>query len=147
MQPPPSSGNGSVWHRNSSFGRRLEGTGWNLAPVHRRSESGAESPPSVDSGARSKVLREIRGPDDSPCIALVGPSSRPRFMSRGTGSDPILALIGCGAIAEALHLPALARRHASVASRMVLVDRDTRRAETLARRFGAGSVCADYREI
>lgn len=68
-------------------------------------------------------------------------------MSRGTGSDPIIALIGCGAISEALHLPALARRHASVASRMVLVDRDTQRARALAERFGAGSVCADYREI
>ena len=68
-------------------------------------------------------------------------------MSHDAGSDPIIALIGCGAIAEALHLPALARRHRSVASRMVLVDPDTDRAEALARRFGAASVCADYREV
>jgi predicted dehydrogenase len=67
-------------------------------------------------------------------------------MSRDSGSDPILAVIGCGAIAEALHLPALARRR-SVASRMILVDPDTERARALAQRFGAASVCADYREV
>jgi predicted dehydrogenase len=66
-------------------------------------------------------------------------------MSRETGSDPTIAVIGCGAIAEALHLPALAR-HPGVASRMVLVDRDTDRARSLADKYGAGSVCADYGE-
>lgn len=67
-------------------------------------------------------------------------------MSRDPGSDPIIAVIGCGAIAEALHLPALAR-HRSVASRMLLVDPDTDRARAFADRFGAASVCADHREI
>ncbi|MGH0037028.1 MAG: Gfo/Idh/MocA family protein [Myxococcota bacterium] len=59
---------------------------------------------------------------------------------------PRIALIGCGAIAEAFHLPALAR-HASSLSEWILVDPDQERAGELAARFGASGTAADYREV
>lgn len=67
-------------------------------------------------------------------------------MSGSASSDPVIALIGCGAIADAFHLPALAR-HRVVVSRAILVDPDTDRARALAEKYGAGSVCGDYREV
>jgi len=59
---------------------------------------------------------------------------------------PRLAVIGCGAIAEMFHLPALAR-HPAVMRNLVLVDPNRSRAETLAGRFGAGRVAADFRAV
>lgn len=57
-----------------------------------------------------------------------------------------LALIGCGAIAESFYLPALVRRP-KAAERVILVDRDGERLETLCRRFGLRRASTDYREV
>lgn len=59
---------------------------------------------------------------------------------------PRLALVGCGAIAELYHLPALAR-HPALLERLVLVDTSVARASELAARFGAGRVESDYRRV
>lgn len=50
---------------------------------------------------------------------------------------PRIAVVGCGAIAEAFHIPALAADPA-VLSALVLVDPDQDRASALSRRFGTG---------
>jgi len=67
-------------------------------------------------------------------------------MPRALNKPPTIALIGCGAISEALHLPGLLR-HPEVRSRLVLVDPATDRAAELAKRHGIVDVCADYREV
>ena len=59
---------------------------------------------------------------------------------------PPIAVIGCGAIAAALHLPALAR-HPPVMRRLVLVDRDERRLAELADRYGIATTARDYHEV
>ncbi len=59
---------------------------------------------------------------------------------------PSLAIIGCGAIVEAFHLPALAR-YPEVMRRVALVDKDLGRAARLAERFGAGRTEHNYRAI
>ena len=61
-------------------------------------------------------------------------------------SAPSLALVGCGAIAEAFYLPALQKRPDLLAS-LVLVDRNRDRAEALRAECGAGSVSTDHNEI
>lgn len=58
---------------------------------------------------------------------------------------PTIAVIGCGAIAERYHLPALAA-DPDVLAQLILVDRDADRARALADRFGAGRWTGDYRE-
>lgn len=63
-----------------------------------------------------------------------------------SGAAPRLALIGCGAIAERYHLPALAR-HPTVLAQLVLVDADEARANEVAERFGAGAVSVDHRRV
>ncbi|HET9768698.1 MAG TPA: Gfo/Idh/MocA family oxidoreductase [Thermoanaerobaculia bacterium] len=56
-----------------------------------------------------------------------------------------IAVVGCGAVAQLHHLPALAAsRHASAAA---LIDRDLERAQALARRFGVLRVAADVAEV
>jgi predicted dehydrogenase/nucleoside-diphosphate-sugar epimerase len=67
-------------------------------------------------------------------------------VTRASEPTPRIAVVGCGAIAEAFHVPALAR-HESIRSELVLVDPDLPRARDLARRFGAGGACADIREV
>jgi predicted dehydrogenase len=59
---------------------------------------------------------------------------------RSPGDGVRFAVVGCGAVTESLHLPALAR-----AGRVptVLVDRDLSRAEELAARFGVPRAEAD----
>lgn len=59
---------------------------------------------------------------------------------------PRIAVVGCGAIAELFHLPAL-RRHADVMARAVLVDPNTERAAELAKRFGAAGSAASLDEV
>jgi predicted dehydrogenase len=59
---------------------------------------------------------------------------------------PTIALIGCGAIAERYHLPALASDR-DVITQLILVDRDQDRARALADRFGVSRWAADYREF
>jgi predicted dehydrogenase len=61
-------------------------------------------------------------------------------------STPRVAIVGCGAIAELFHLPALAR-HPAVCRALVLVDPNRPRAEALAQRFGAGRVATDLRTV
>lgn len=59
---------------------------------------------------------------------------------------PAVAVIGCGAIARTLHVPALVE-HPGVRERLVLVDQDLDRARELARAFGVDSVAQDYRDV
>lgn len=56
-----------------------------------------------------------------------------------------IALIGCGAIARALHLPALARLP-QVLDNLVLVDPDLDRARSLGDDFGVASVAPRYQD-
>ena len=58
---------------------------------------------------------------------------------------PRIALIGCGAIAEAYYLPALAR-HPAVMRNLILVDNDLARAHQMASKFNGNYVLSDYRE-
>jgi predicted dehydrogenase len=60
-------------------------------------------------------------------------------------SSPRIAVVGCGAIARSFHLPALVR-HADVARRLIVVDRDADRARSVAAEFGVtrtATSCAD----
>lgn len=55
-----------------------------------------------------------------------------------------LAIVGCGAVAEIGHLPAL--KEAACFDTVALVDRQLARAESLARDFGVPRAVADYEE-
>lgn len=56
-----------------------------------------------------------------------------------------LAVLGCGAVAQINHLPAIsASEHAEA---VVAVDADAERARTIARRFGIPGFATDYREV
>lgn len=57
-----------------------------------------------------------------------------------------IALIGCGAIADAFYLPALEKRP-DLLPKLVLVDRNRERAEAARSRLDSGSVATDYHEI
>ncbi|HWI38422.1 MAG TPA: Gfo/Idh/MocA family oxidoreductase [Burkholderiales bacterium] len=59
-------------------------------------------------------------------------------------SDPTIAVIGCGAVAEAFYVPAL-RKRPGLARSLVLVDPDRSRAEALRERLGAREALTDYR--
>ena len=61
-------------------------------------------------------------------------------------SSPSLALVGCGAIADFFHLPALERRPDLLPS-LILVDRDLARARALREKLGAADAVADYRDV
>ncbi|MGH7519653.1 MAG: Gfo/Idh/MocA family protein [Gemmatimonadales bacterium] len=63
-----------------------------------------------------------------------------------TAAAPAVAVIGCGAIARTVHVPALAQRH-DVRGRLVLVDQDRDRAKALAEEFGIATTAADYRDV
>jgi predicted dehydrogenase len=56
-----------------------------------------------------------------------------------------IAVIGCGAVAERVHLPALARAHGIAVT--AVVDRSPERTALLASRFGVPRTAADYREL
>jgi predicted dehydrogenase len=56
-----------------------------------------------------------------------------------------IALVGCGAVAEQRHLPALARRNDC--SLAALVDQNRERAKDLGRHFGNPKVVTDFREL
>jgi predicted dehydrogenase len=62
------------------------------------------------------------------------------------GKAPRLALIGCGAIAEAYYLPALTHCP-GILERSVLVDSNLARAEQMAARFGVREIQPDYRSV
>jgi predicted dehydrogenase len=74
-------------------------------------------------------------------IKIPNPLSQRDKMS---SSAPRLALIGCGAIAEAYYLPTLSR-FPSVLEKIVLVDPNLARAKQMAVRFGPRTIAADYR--
>ncbi len=57
-----------------------------------------------------------------------------------------LAVIGCGAVAEAMHVPAIGRRP-GLAGRTIFVDPDLARAESLRNRVGGLDTAADYRDV
>ena len=57
-----------------------------------------------------------------------------------------IGVIGCGAIAEAFHIPALIRDQ-DVRGRLVLVDSNIDRARSLAATFGVSDVAEDYRQV
>ena len=61
-------------------------------------------------------------------------------------SPPCIALIGCGAVAETLYLPAL-RKRPELARALILVDPDLARARALRDTLGALDAAADYREV
>jgi predicted dehydrogenase len=63
-----------------------------------------------------------------------------------TGKSPILALVGCGAIAENYYLPALAN-YPSVLTSLIFVDRDKNRARELATKCEAAHYAEDYKTI
>jgi len=65
---------------------------------------------------------------------------------RGGTSPPRIALIGCGAISENFHLPALSR-HRDLLSSLTLVDPDVQRARRLGDAFGVSATCPDYRAL
>src|SRR5581483_11001668 len=56
-----------------------------------------------------------------------------------------IAVIGCGAVAERVHLPALARSQSAEAA--VLVDTSPDRASRLASLFGVPHVASDFRTV
>jgi predicted dehydrogenase len=59
---------------------------------------------------------------------------------------PSIALIGCGAIADSFHLPALAR-HSEILAKLVLVDPALERARAMAGKYGAGSTAARIEDV
>lgn len=63
-----------------------------------------------------------------------------------TESAPTVAIVGCGAIAESYHLPALVRRSA-VKERLILVDPSRDRATEMARRFGLSRTAESLDEV
>jgi predicted dehydrogenase len=64
-----------------------------------------------------------------------------------SGSEaPVIALIGCGAITEALHLPALAR-HPEMMAKAICVDPNLARAKAMATKFGAARAVERYQDV
>lgn len=59
---------------------------------------------------------------------------------------PVIAVIGCGAITEALHLPALSR-HPEIIARCICIDPNLGRANDMAKKFGAARAVARYEEV
>jgi len=55
-------------------------------------------------------------------------------------------VIGCGAITEALHLPALAR-HPEIMARCICVDPNIGRADAMSRKFSAARAVARYQDV
>lgn len=63
-----------------------------------------------------------------------------------TARKPTIALVGCGAISEDFHLPAL-REQSERIRRIVFVDPDLERARLLASKFGSSEVAGDHRSV
>ena len=59
---------------------------------------------------------------------------------------PSIALIGCGAVAEAFYVPAL-RKRPGLARSLIVVDPDRSRAEALRASLGAQAAVSDFREV
>lgn len=76
-------------------------------------------------------------------------SKTPRQPSKSvtsTESSPKIAIIGCGAIAGSLYLPALAE-YPSVLKNLILVDHNEVRAQKLATEFNAKNCLVDYHNV
>ncbi|XZE54985.1 NAD-dependent epimerase/dehydratase family protein [Planctomycetaceae bacterium SH139] len=67
-------------------------------------------------------------------------------MNRSSQQPIRIGVVGCGAIAELFHLPALAANPATAAG-IYLADTNSDRAQTLKSRFAACGVVEDYREL
>ena len=59
-------------------------------------------------------------------------NQQPLKAKKTCGNAPIVAIVGCGAIAESFHLPALTR-HPALCQKLILVDRNVERARALVR--------------
>jgi predicted dehydrogenase len=66
-------------------------------------------------------------------------------MTKPNTSKVRLAVVGCGAVAQIHHLPAIAASGRVEAA--VLVDADEKRARALAERFGVSEVATDFRDL
>src|SRR3954469_3147756 len=66
-------------------------------------------------------------------------------MTKPNTSKVRLAVVGCGAVAQIHHVPAIAA--SSRVEAAVLVDADEKRARELAQRYGVPEVATDYREL
>jgi len=66
-------------------------------------------------------------------------------MTKPNTSKVRLAVVGCGAVAQIHHVPAIAASGRVEAA--VLVDADEKRARDLAQRYGVPEVATDYREL
>lgn len=67
-------------------------------------------------------------------------------MGDRAAAGPAIALVGCGAISENLHIPALSK-HPDLIRSLILVDRDLARAEAIRAKLGAAEAVSDYREV
>src|SRR3954451_17884893 len=67
------------------------------------------------------------------------------MMKPSSSSKVRLAVVGCGAVAQIHHVPAIAA--SSRVEATVLVDADEKRARDLAQRYGVPEVATDYREL
>lgn len=66
-------------------------------------------------------------------------------MTKPNISKVRLAVVGCGAVAQIHHVPAIAA--SSRVEAAVLVDADEKRAKALAQQYGVPEVATDYREL
>ncbi len=66
-------------------------------------------------------------------------------MTKPNTSKVRLAVVGCGAVAQIHHVPAIAA--SSRVEAAVLVDADEKRARALAQQYGVPEVATDYREL
>ncbi|MBM2839812.1 MAG: NAD-dependent epimerase/dehydratase [Bacteroidetes bacterium] len=64
---------------------------------------------------------------------------------RHSKAAPVIAIIGCGAIAESFYFPTLSA--SSALDNLILVDADLDRARKASSRIGAKSSSSDYREV
>lgn len=76
-------------------------------------------------------------------LEIVGRTRKPVASAEGS---PRIAIIGCGAVAELLYLPALAK-HPPVLRNLILVDRNEVRARKLAEKFKMSNCLVDYRDV
>jgi predicted dehydrogenase len=65
---------------------------------------------------------------------------------RRENATPVIALIGCGAITEILHLPALAL-HPEVMANAICVDPNLGRATAMSTKFGAARAASRYQDV
>lgn len=61
-------------------------------------------------------------------------------------SSPTIALVGCGAIADSFYIPALEKRP-DLRSKLIVVDRDEGRGNSVRDRLGAAEASTDHREV